>query len=99
MIGKLKAKHPNFPIAIISTDSIKNYETSREILEDYGLENVTTWAFAESFVEPIRHSIDNTWFGELPRTYFYNDQNQREAHSGVLTQEQLDRFSKLVLAP
>lgn len=99
MIGKLKAKHPNFPIAIISTDSIKNYETSREILEDYGLENVTTWAFAESFVEPIRHSIDNTWFGELPRTYFYNDQKQREAHSGVLTQEQLDRFSKLVLAP
>jgi len=96
MLGELKASQPDFPLVIISTDQIEEREESLYVLEDYGLENLATWMFADSFVERLRYSIDPAWYGELPRSYFYDADHQAEAHSGVLTQEMLDTFAASV---
>lgn len=92
MLGKLKAEQPDFPLVLISTDLIDYQEESFYILEDYGLENIQTWIFADTFTERLRYSIDPTWYGELPRSYLYNADHSFAAHSGVLTQELLDSF-------
>ena len=74
---------------VISTDSIKNREDAVDILDEYQLADETTWMFADSFVERLRFSIDPNWYGELPRSYFYDPDHNMTAHSGILTEEKL----------
>lgn len=92
MLGKLKADNPDFPLVLISTDPIDEREEAVYILEEYGLEAIESWMFADAFIERLRFSIDPGWYGELPRSYFYNATHGSVAHSGILTREKLLEF-------
>ncbi len=92
MLGELKEKDPDFPLVVISTDSIDNREEAADILDGYGLKEVQTWMFADAFVERLRYSVDPMWHGELPRSYFFKADHSFESHSGVLTRAQLEEF-------
>jgi thiol-disulfide isomerase/thioredoxin len=87
MLGKMKQADPDFPLVVISTDSINMREDAADILDEYQLAGETTWMFADSFVERLRFSIDPGWYGELPRSYFYDAEHNMMAHSGILTEE------------
>lgn len=89
MLGELKKEDPSFPLLLISTDSIENREEAVYILEEYELEGIKSWMFADSFIERLRFSIDPAWHGELPRSYFYSADHSFTAHSGILTREKL----------
>jgi len=39
--------------------------------------------------DKLRFYIDPGWYGELPRSYFYDAAQQRSGHSGALTRAQL----------
>ena len=45
--------------------------------------------FADSFVERLRFSIDANWYGELPRSYFFDVNNKMRSHSGIVSKELL----------
>lgn len=92
MLGKLKEENPDFPLLLISTDPIDEREEAVYILEEYGLESIESWMFADAFIERLRFSIDPGWYGELPRSYFYNATHGSVAHSGILTREKLLEF-------
>lgn len=92
MLGKLKSENPDFPLVLISTDPIDDREEALYILEEYGLENIESWMFADAFIERLRFSIDPGWYGELPRSYFYNEAHGSVAHSGILTRDKLIEF-------
>ena len=92
MLGELKNNNVDFPLVVISTDSIENREEAADILDSYGLQDIKTWMFADAFVERLRYSVDPLWHGELPRSYFFKDDHSFEAHSGVLTREQLSKY-------
>jgi len=50
--------------------------------------------FADSFVEKLRFSIDANWYGELPRSYFFDNEHEMKSHSGIISRELLsDWFS------
>jgi hypothetical protein len=87
MLGQMKKADPDFPLVVISTDSIEMREDAADILDEYQLAGETTWMFADSFVERLRFSIDPGWYGELPRSYFYDAEHNMMAHSGILTEE------------
>lgn len=89
MLGQMKKADPSFPLVVISTDSIANREDAADILDEYQLAGETTWMFADNFVERLRFSIDPLWYGELPRSYFYDAEHGMTAHSGILTEEKL----------
>lgn len=93
LLGKLVAEQPDFPLVLISTDSIEKIEESRYILEDYGLIGIRSWIFADAFVERLRYTVDPGWYGELPRSYFYTDAHEFSAHSGTLNTELLTGFA------
>ena len=38
----------------------------------YGLGKVEQWVFADPMPERLRFEIDRRWYGELPRTHFYD---------------------------
>lgn len=92
LLGELKNEDAEFPLVVISTDSIENREEAADILESYGLQDIKTWMFADAFVERLRYSVDPLWHGELPRSYFFKADHSFEAHSGVLTHDQLSRY-------
>lgn len=92
MLGELKKADPSFPLLLISTDSIENREEAVYILEEYELDGIESWMFADAFIERLRFSIDPAWHGELPRSYFYADDHSFTAHSGILTREKLMEF-------
>lgn len=92
MLGELKKNDSNFPLVVISTDSIVNREEAADILDSYELEGTKTWMFADAFVERLRYSVDPLWHGELPRSYFFKADGSFESHSGILTREQLGEF-------
>ena len=95
MMGKLLLKNPDLPFVLISTDPIEERESAIEFLEDFGLHQRESYMFADNFTERLRYSIDPGWFGELPRSYFFDSQHNRQSHSGIMTIELLSQwFSK-----
>ena len=92
MLGEIKKSDPDFPLVVISTDSIENAEEAADILDSYALQDINTWMFADAFVERLRYSVDPLWHGELPRSYFFKADHSFESHSGILTREQLEKF-------
>lgn len=92
MLGELKKHDPDFALVVISTDSIENREEAADILDSYQLQDMTTWMFADAFVERLRYSVDPLWHGELPRSYLFEADHSFQAHSGVLTRAQLESY-------
>jgi len=93
-MGKLLELNPNLPYVLVSTDPIEQREYSQEFLEDFGLTEMESWMFADSFVEKLRFSIDANWYGELPRSYFFDNEHEMKSHSGIISRELLsDWFS------
>lgn len=90
MLAEIKRQDPEFPLLLISTDPISKREEAVYILEEYGLDKIDSWMFADAFVERLRFSIDPNWFGELPRSYFYTDDHRVMGHSGILTRDALN---------
>ncbi len=89
--------NPDISYVLVSTDSIDQKDYATEFLEDVGLGNKESWMFADSFVERLRFSIDPNWYGELPRSYFFDVNHARQSHSGIVSEELLqDWFSRLL---
>ena len=92
MMGEILAQEPDLPFVLISTDPIAEREEAAEFLEDFGLADIESWMFADSFEERLRFSIDPAWYGELPRSYFFDADHNRHAHSGIMTRELLEEW-------
>jgi thiol-disulfide isomerase/thioredoxin len=90
LLGEMLAENPEFPLLLVSTDDIQLREEALIVLEDYQLDRVESFMFSGSFTERLRYSIDPTWYGELPRSYFYAADGSRRAHSGVITRAMVD---------
>ena len=88
MLGELLEEHPDLPLVLVSTDQIDQRADAEDFLIEYGLEGITSWMFADPFAERLRFTIDPQWFGELPRSYYFDAQHQPEAHSGILSETQ-----------
>lgn len=87
-------KYPDIDLVMVSTDEDSYGKDTDAMLAKHGLQAVPSWIFADANQQALRHAIDPAWFGELPRTYFYDAKHQRQAHSGVLTLEQIEAWRK-----
>ena len=85
MMGSLLQENPDLPFVLISTDSIEDRTTAIEFLEDFDLHERESWMFADNFTERLRFSIDPAWYGELPRSYFFDADHNMQSHSGIMT--------------
>lgn len=91
-----KNKHPDSTLVLISTDSNNRQEEVINVLNEYSLNQADVWIFSDENKAKLRNSIDKTWFGELPRSYFFTAQQQTIAHSGALTKKQLEQWQQLI---
>jgi len=82
-------QHSQHHVVIVSTDPKAMLPDIRDVIDEYSLNNTDLWIYSNENPVKLRQSVDKKWFGELPRSYFFNNEHQSMSHSGALTPEQL----------
>lgn len=90
MLSELKRSHPALDVVLIATDSVSDMPQLIARTESYGMNKAERWVFAEDMPERLRFEIDRRWYGEVPRTYFYDRKHQREARTGLVSKKFLE---------
>ncbi len=75
--------HKNLVIELVATDDLASRDLVQARLEQAGLAANSNWIFAENG-NKLRFHIDKNWYGELPRTYFFNKDGSVRAQSGKI---------------
>ncbi len=81
-------------IVTVSTDSFGDSQAmaaSVKRLKALGLTN-NAWAFGDESPEHLRFALDPRWYGEKPRSYWFNPKGEKTAYSGVITPALIDKF-------
>lgn len=91
-LGELTRRYPGLEVVLVAADSPAEIPELARLAGDYGLARQPQWVFADDQPERLRHAIDRRWFGELPRTYFYDRRHRREGRSGVIPAADLERW-------
>lgn len=92
MLGRLKVEYPALELVVVATDTPERRDEIPEVLERLQLGDEPSWIFADSFVERLRFEIDPQWFGELPRTYFFDGDGNRIGVSGKLNEQAVEEW-------
>ena len=95
MLGKLSRQYSELDIVLVSTDITATENELQTILTRYKLDNVESWMFSGDSDEHLRYEIDRSWYGELPRSYFFKPSEKKQVVSGLLSEEQLMVWMKI----
>ena len=93
LIGAINQKNPQLKIIMLAADDISEVDQIQAILKKNSLSDVESWSYASENTQKLQFEIDPKWYGELPRTYFFDKKHQRDGMSGVLSE--LDYNAKL----
>lgn len=96
LLGEKIKKQPELELVLVSTDSTDDIEEIKKQLAKYGLSSINAWVFADQMSQQLRYEIDPGWYGELPRSYLFDSQHNRQPVSGVLKPEMLQRWESAV---
>lgn len=97
VLNAVHKAHPEIKIVMLSTDDIAESAEAQKIVANNQLTDIEQWIYAEENTQKLQFEIDPKWYGELPRTYFFDKTHQREAVSGVLSKEDYEaRIAKIV---
>ena len=94
LLGKLAKTQKDLPLVLVATDSPEFAPAIQKTLSPLGLAGADSWVFDDPIPERLRHAIDPSWYGELPRTYLYDARHQRETIVGVLSEKRLRAWLK-----
>jgi hypothetical protein len=83
-IGKLRAQYPDLRVVTLSMDRPEALPQVQKLLQRVGLTR-NAWMFGHESQERLRYAVDPDWMGEMPRTYFYRADGQRQGVSGVIS--------------
>ena len=97
LFGKLVQKYRDLDLILVATDAPEQNQEIAQTLQRYrlgraGSGRIESWVFADSFAERLRFEVDAQWYGELPRTYFYDAQGHVTALSGTLDHAQTENW-------
>ena len=92
-LGRLR-QQKKINLVLISTDDSANQKELLNVLENSQLQQADVWVFSQGQAERLRYEIDNHWYGELPRSYLFSRNHQRQALSGVLSDKALTDWLK-----
>jgi thiol-disulfide isomerase/thioredoxin len=93
VLEAMHRKFPKVPIVLVAADPPQLQPAVKRFLAAYELGRIETWQFSD-FEAKLRFSVDRTWRGELPRTYFYTAAHEVTAQSGVLDPRKLEAWLK-----
>jgi len=86
-----QAQRRGLKVVTIATDPADDPEATaliRRKLAKSGLQ-AETWAFGPAPADLLRHAIDPSWRGEMPRSYWFDGKGQMRAYSGLINAERV----------
>lgn len=92
-LGELSRKYQGIDIVLVAADTPDEVPQLGKLAQAYGLGQQAQWVFADPQAEKLRFEIDRRWYGELPRTYFFDAQHRRTGSSGVIPAERLEGWA------
>lgn len=93
IVKKMRAKQSDLSIVVVNADDFSDVaEQRREVIEQFGLDNITTYYFPEGTASHSRYLIDPTWHGELPRSYFVDQNGQLRGRSGLVNEQHIKQW-------
>ena len=84
IFADLHRRFPKVPIILVAADPPTTRPAVVRFLGNYKLGRIGTWQFDDDSAERLRYSVDKSWAGELPRSYFFNSAHEFTAKSGVV---------------
>lgn len=94
ILGGLLKKQPKLNLVLVSADAPELAGEAAAVLEMRGLAQAEAWIFAAGDSPELRYAVDPSWYGELPRAYFYEAGGQRRAVSGAIDESELNTWLK-----
>lgn len=94
VVADVHRKFPGVPIVLVAADPPGTRSAVSKFLGNYRLGRIETWQFGDDAAERLRYSVDKTWAGELPRSYFFNARHEPTAHSGVVDVKWIEAWLK-----
>ncbi|CEZ19227.1 Signal peptide protein (fragment) [Candidatus Methylopumilus planktonicus] len=91
-LGKALSKNKNVKLITVCVDGKESAKKAERILNLAHLPEHERYLYAEVDEDKLRYSIDPTWYGELPRTYFYDTAHQVTPLSGKISNSFLDAW-------
>jgi thiol-disulfide isomerase/thioredoxin len=92
MLSELEKSHPGLDVVLIATDTIDDMPQLAARATNYGTAKFEQWVFAEDMPERLRQEIDGRWYGEVPRTYFYDQKHQRTVRMGLINKSLVEEW-------
>jgi len=92
LLNTVHKHYPKFKIIMLATDDASANEQIQQILTKNQLTGLENWRFADENSQKLQYEIDPKWYGELPRTYFFDKSQQRQGVSGVLQKADYDEM-------
>lgn len=100
LIKSLHDSHPQLRMILLATDELAASEQVKGIISKHQLSDLENWIFADDNIQKLNYEIDPQWYGELPRTYFFDASHQRTGISGVIKQADFEKlFAKISQKP
>jgi len=97
LLSNIHKSRPELKMIMLAADEASATAQIQQILEKHQLSGLENWAYADDNTEKLQFEIDPKWYGELPRTYFFDKAHQRTGVSGVLSKEDYDvMFAKIL---
>lgn len=97
VLNAVHKAHPELKIVMLTTDDIAETTEAQKILVKNQLTDLEHWIYAEENTQKLQFEIDPKWYGELPRTYFFDKKQQREGVSGALSKQEYEtRIGKIL---
>lgn len=93
LISEFTKQHNDLAIVIVNADDDENISEERQdVIKQFELEHLQQYYFSEGSASTNRYQIDKHWHGELPRSYFIDEQGQFHGKSGVLLSEHIQQW-------
>ncbi len=90
LLRDLRKQYDLWPIIIINTDDNDDISEERaQVIKQFKLDDLLNLYFVDSQGAYNRYSIDPHWHGELPRSYFIDEQGKVMGQSGLLNKKLL----------
>ena len=75
-------------------DGKESAKKAEQVLNQANLPEHERYQYAEADEDKLRYSIDPAWYGELPRTYFYDVNHKITPLSGKISNSFLGTWLK-----
>ena len=93
-LGKALSKNTNVKLITVCVDGKESAKKAERILSQANLPKHEKYQYAEVDEDRLRYNIDPAWYGELPRTYFYDATHQVTPLSGKISNSFLNKWFK-----